>query len=82
MKRYLSSFVSQVNHLERLIDSIQKKRKFKNISLRSKINYGKIAPQKLHRRCRNAKQQIIPTGKRNIAQQIPKVVKSVSNVPV
>jgi len=42
---------------------------------------SKIAPQKLHRRCRSAKQQRIPRGKQQIAQHMPGHVNSVSNMP-
>ena len=46
-----------------------------------RIIQSKIAPQKLQRRCRRPRQQRIPTGKQHIAQQIPKVVNSLSNMP-
>lgn len=45
------------------------------------IVQSKIAPQKLHRRCRHAKQQRMPIGNRNIAQQRPIHVNSLSNMP-
>lgn len=46
------------------------------------ITQSITAPQKLHRRCRSAKQQRIPMGKKNRAQHKPKQVNSVSNIPI
>jgi hypothetical protein len=45
------------------------------------IFQSKVAPQKLQRRCRSAKQHRIPIGKQHIAQQRPKHVNSVSSMP-
>jgi hypothetical protein len=55
-------------------------KKLESLFLLQKIQLN-IAPQKLQRRCRHAKQQSKPIGKKKMAQQRPKNVKSVSNMP-
>ena len=64
-----------------LFDIIRTVHMYAEIGISFRRVQSKIAPQILQRRCRNARQQRMPRGKQNIAQQRPIQVNSVSNIP-